>query len=129
MTGWMQYYASRAAVTAVVVALLLLSGSTWWIVVTVGVAVFGFFVFASRSGRYVVRAERGVTPFRRDERARAIAHLAARNAFIVLMVALAGVCIVYGFVLNRGLPVLALYLLLALGWVSYFVSDVWLRRR
>ena len=123
------YYVSRLAVTALVVAVLLLAGSPWWVVTVVGVLVLGFFLLAPRGGRYVVKAEHGVTALRRDERTQDVANKASRNGFIVLMLAAAAVAIYWGVVAETGVPAFVLYLLVALGWVVYFASDFWLRRR
>jgi hypothetical protein len=124
-----KYYVSRGAVTAVVVALLLLAGSPWWMVTVVGVLVLGFFLLAPRSGRYALKAERGATALRRDEWTQAIVNKAGRNGFVALMLAAAAVAIYWGSVAKAGVPAFVLYLLVALGWVVYFASDVWLRRR
>jgi hypothetical protein len=128
MTNMMKYYVSRAAVTAVAVALLLLAGSSWWIAAVVGVLVLGFFLLAPRGGRYVVKAEHVVTALRRDERTQAVANKAARNGFVALMLAAAALAIYWGAIAETGVPAYVLYLLVALGWVVYFVSDFWLRR-
>lgn len=129
MTDMRKYYVSRGALTAVVVAFLLLAGAPWWIVTVAGVLVLSFFLLAPRGGRYVVKAERGATALRRDERTQAVANKAGRNGFVALMLAAAAVAIYWGSVAEAGVPAFVLYLLIALGWVVYFASDFWLRRR
>jgi hypothetical protein len=128
MTDMRKYYVSRVALTAVAVAILLLAGAPWWMVTVGGVLVLGFFLLAPRSGRYVVKAERGSTALRRDEWTQAVVNKAGRNGFVALMLAAAGVGIYWGSIAETGVPAYLLYLLVALGWVVYFASDFWLRR-
>ncbi len=129
VTDMMKYYASRVAAVAVAVGLLLVAGSPWWVVTAIGVLALGFFLLAPRSGRYVVKAECGATALRRDERTQAVAHKAARNGFIALMLATAAVALYWGAIVKAAVPTYVLYVLVALGWVVYFASDSWLRRR
>jgi hypothetical protein len=77
----------------------------------------------------VVKAERGATALRRDEWTQAVVNKAARNGFVALMLAAAAVAIYWGYVAKTGVPAFVIYLLVALGWVVYFASDFWLRRR
>jgi len=125
----MKYYVSRVAVTVVAVAVLLLAGAPWWMVTVGGVLVLGFFLLAPRSGRYVVKAERRSTALRRDEWTQAMVNKAGRNGFVALMLAAAGVGVYWGSIAKTGVPAFVLYLLVALGWMVYFASDFWLRRR
>ena len=99
-----RYYVSRGAVTAAVVALLLLAGASWWIVIVVGALVLGFFLVAPRSGRYVLKSERGVTALRRDERTQLVVNKAGRNGFVALMLAAAAAGIYWGSIAKNRCP-------------------------
>jgi hypothetical protein len=129
MTDMLKYYVGRGVVTALVVALFLLAGSAWWLAAMAGALVLTFFLLAPRSGRYVVKAEVGATALHRDERTQAVANQAGRNGFVALMLAAGAAGVYWGSVAKTGVPASVLGLLVALGWVVYFASDFWLRRR
>ncbi len=124
----MTYMVSRAALAAIFGGALYLGGLPWWGAVPAGILVLAFFLATRRSGRYVVEREDGVAPLRRDERSRAIRDKAARNAFIVMTLAVAGLTIAYGRVLDAAVPVPALSVVLALAVATYAASDLCLRR-
>jgi nitrogen fixation-related uncharacterized protein len=128
MSGMSVYYISRAVISAALGVLLALTGLQWWMAVLMGVIVFGFFLWAPRSGRYAVHPEFGVTALRRDERTQTINDKAARNAFIVTMLAIAGIAIYFGSIVPASVPVTMLQYMLILGALTYFVSDFVLRR-
>src|SRR5512143_1614349 len=95
MTGMKAYYLSRAVISIGFGALFLLSGSSWWVAVLVAAVAFGWFLLAPHIGRYSVHPEFGVTALRRDERSQLINDKAARNAFVVSMLAVAGAAIYF----------------------------------
>ena len=95
----------------------------WWSGVVVGVATLVFFIWAARSGRYMVDPDGGEAPMRLDERMRAIRDRAARNAFIALMLALAVLALYFGLLQPGDIPSQILTTVLALGFLTYFVSD------
>lgn len=128
MTGMSRYYISRAVISAAFGLLLVLTGLEWWMATLMGVIVFALFLWAPRSGRYAVHPELGITALRRDECTHAINDKAARNAFIVTMLVMAGVAIYFGSIVPTNVPVIILDFVLALGVLTYFVSDFWLRR-
>jgi hypothetical protein len=128
MTGMTRYYVSRAVIALAMGLLFALTGSPWWLAALIGGLVLAFFLWAPLSGRYVVQPENGITALRRDERTQGINDKAARNAFVVSMLALAGISIYFGAVAPALVPVALLNLVLALGALTYFASDVWLRR-
>jgi polyferredoxin len=123
----MAYIVSRGAVAAVFSGILYAGGLTWWIAALVGVLTFAFFLAAPRSGRYVVQGD-GIAPLRRDERSGAIRDKAARNAFVVTILAVAGLTVAYGRVLDAAIPVSALSGILGLAAVAYAISELCLRR-
>ena len=92
------------------------------------VFVLALFLWAPHSGRYAVHPEFGVTALRRDERTQTINDQAARNAFIVTVLIIAGIAVYFGTIAPTNVPVAILNLALLLGMLTYFVSDFWLRR-
>jgi len=128
MTTMSRYYISRAFMAAALGCLFALAGGQWWAGAIAGVIAFAFFLWAPHSQRYTVRREAGVTPLRRDERSRSIRDRAARNAFVVTIVTVAGIAIYYGTVSPADVPVSLLSASLAAGMLTYLFSDLWLRR-
>ncbi len=128
MTGLSRYYLSRALISLAFGGLLALTGSPWWMAVLVGLLVFALFLWAPRSGRYAVHPELGVTALRRDERTQVINDKAARNGFVVTILAIAAIATYFGTIAQTDVPILALHLSLVLGVMTYFFSDFWLRR-
>ena len=128
MKGMSRYYLSRALVSAAVVVLLMLGGTPWWGAMLSGVIVFGLFVWAVRSGRYVVHPELGVTALRDDEYTRAIRDRAARYAFVAVTLILGGVGFYFGRIAHADVPVPVVSGVLFLGGIVYFASDFWSRR-
>jgi len=100
----------------------------WWLAALIGVIVLAFFLWAPSSGRYAVHPEHGVMALRRDERTQAINDKAARNGFVVTIGAIGGITLYFGSIVLTDVPVTVLSLVLALGILTYFVSDFWLRR-
>lgn len=127
MSG-MGYYLSRALISAALGGLLAMTGSPWWTAALVGAAAFILFLWAPVSGRYVVKPERGVTALGRDERAQAIVGKASRNAFAVTICLVAALTSYFGAINPGNVPVNALSLVLFLGTLTYFITDLWLRR-
>lgn len=128
MIGMSRYYISRAVISAAFGLLLAFAGFEWRIATLGSITAFVLFLLAPRSGRYTVHPELGITALQRDERTQAINDKAARNAFIVTMLAIAGVAMYFGSIVPANVPVIILHFMLALGMLSYFVSDFWLRR-
>jgi hypothetical protein len=126
MSGMRAYYVSRAILSALFGFFFAQTGP-WWAGVVVGIAAFGFFLWAPRSGRYAVHPEYGVTALRRDERAQLVNDRAARNAFIATGLAL-GACLFYFGNSGISIPTTIFSLILGLGIVVYYGSDFILRR-
>jgi hypothetical protein len=99
MTGMMRYYLSRAVLFAAFGIFLAFTGSSWWMAALFGILAFAFFLWAPHSGRYAVHPELGVTALRRDERTQAINDRSARNAFVISMLAVAGIALYLGVLL------------------------------
>lgn len=128
MNGMTRYYLSRALISAALGGLFALTGARWWVAALVSAITFASFLWAPHGGRYVVKPEEGATALRRDEYTQAITDKAARNGFVVAMLALGGIAIYFGTIAPSDVPVRVLSLLLALGALTYFASDLWLRR-
>jgi hypothetical protein len=128
MTGMTWYYLSRAAISMAAGGLFVLAGAPWWMAAGIGAVTLAFFIWAPRSGRYSVHPEHGVTALRRDERTQAITDRAARNGFALTMLSLAGLALYFELVASSDVPVSALALVLLVGTVTYFASDLWFGR-
>ena len=122
------YYISRILLSILFAAVLALFGMPWWTAVLIGLLLIGLFIWAPRSGRYLVRPENGVTALRRDERTQAINLRAGLNGFVGLMLTLGGVAIYYGVLNQSEVPASILSLLMGLGVVIYFITDFWMRK-
>ena len=122
------YYLSRAIVSAGLAACLALLGTPLWLSAASGMLVFLVFVWMTRSGRYVVNPGFGATALRRDERTQQIVDKAARNAFVVVTLILAGLVVYFGPVEKSDVPVGLLATGLAAGAVGYILSDFWMRK-
>jgi hypothetical protein len=90
MTGMKSYYVSRAIIS-IAFGVLFATGSTWWTGILVGTLAFAWFLLAPHIGRYSVHPEFGITALRRDEHTQVINDKAARNAFVISMLALGGI--------------------------------------
>ena len=128
MTGMTRYYLSRAVISIALGGLFALAGAAWWMAVAVGALALAFFIWAPRSGRYAVRPENGATALRRDERTQTITNKAARNGFALTMLSLTALVLYFELVASSEVPVSALALLLLIGTVTHFASDLWFRR-
>jgi hypothetical protein len=128
VNGMRSYYGSRLAIAAALGTLVALAGWPWWMGAAAGALAFAWFLAAPRIGRYVVRQEGGVTALRRDERSQRINDAAARNAFVISMLALGGVLLYAGARALESVRVGTLTWVLILGAVAYYASDFWLRR-
>jgi Ca2+/Na+ antiporter len=122
------YIASRAALAAVLAVALYFGGLPWWSAALAGGLALAYFLWAPRSGRYVVRDQDGAAPLRRDERSQTVTDKSARNGFVVTVLAVAALTMVYGRVLEDSVPVSALVGVLGLAAATYALSDLFLRR-
>lgn len=122
------YYLSRAIISVVVGVLLVATGSPVWQAILIAGFILAFFLYAPHSGRYSVHPELGVTALRRDERTQAINDKAARNAFIISMLILGGVVVYFSSFGVANVSISVFKLVLAIGALTYFVSDLWLRK-
>jgi hypothetical protein len=128
MTGMKAYYISRAIISMAFGTLFLLTGSSWWTGILVSLLAFAWFLMAPHIGRYSVHPEFGVTALRRDELTQVINDKAARNAFIVSMLALGGTILYFGTLSLTSVSIAVFKWILILGVVVYYVSDFWLRK-
>jgi hypothetical protein len=121
------YYISRTLISLVFGGLFIAAGLPWWSAVPMSVVLLAFFLWAPKSGRYVVHPKGGVAPLRHDEYGQTVRKQAAQNAFVVTMLAVGGIAI-YGLITQTNISITLLSLIIALGWLTYFVSDFWQRR-
>lgn len=125
-----RYYISRVLVAWIFAALFYLLGAAWWAALLVGGVLTAWFWYAPRSGRYQVDPGRGVTALQRDERAEWINDKAARNAFVLMALALGGINIYYGSISGLDAIPIGWTRWLLIGAVGvYLISDLLLRRR
>ena len=127
MTGMKSYYVSRAIIS-MAFGILFATGSTWWTGILAAILAFAWFLLAPHIGRYSVHPEFGMTALRRDERAQVINDKAARNAFVISMLALAGAIVYFGTLAVTSVPTAVFKWVVILGIVVYYVSDFWLRK-
>jgi hypothetical protein len=128
MKGLYRYYLVRAVISAALAALVALAGAPWWGALLAGLVFFGLFVWAVRSGRYVVEPERGAAALRSDEYTRAIRDRATRYGFVAVMLALGAIVLYYGLIADADVPVAVVGGVLLIGWIVYFLSDLLARR-
>ena len=121
------YYVSRALIS-IAFGVLFAADSTWWTGILVGTLAFAWFLLAPHIGRYSVHPEFGITALRRDERAQVINDKAARNAFVISMLALGGIIVYFGIFALTSVPIAVFRWLLIIGVLIYYVSDFWLRK-
>ena len=122
------YYLSRTILSAAIGLLLFVTGSTLWMVILISGLILAFFLWAPHSGRYSVHPELGVTALRRDERTQVINDKAARNAFIVSMLTVGAIAVYFGLFGAINISISVFKIVLVIGGLTYFVSDLWLRR-
>lgn len=121
------YYISRTLIALVFGGLLLAIGLPWWSVVSTIVVMIAFFLWAPKSGRYIVLSKNSIVPLRADEYGQTIRNRAARDAFVVITLVIAGT-IFYGVIAQANISITLLSLIIILGWLTYFVSDFLQRR-
>jgi hypothetical protein len=109
-------------------SLFALLGAQWWLAVLAGLLSLAVFFYAPLGGRYTVQPDKGFAPLRKDEFSRSVTDKAGRNAFVFIMVTLAGIIIYSQLSTQLVVSVNALSAVLALGVVVFFVSDYWMRR-
>jgi hypothetical protein len=129
MKSMTSYYLSRALLAILFSILFVSAGAPWWSGILAGIAAMAYFIWVPKSGRFTVKDEGGIAPLRRDERGQDINNKSARNALIISVLALACVSLYYSNVAQTDVPVHILDLIVLLAVASYFISDIWLRRR
>ena len=122
------YYISRSIISAAFGALFYAAGSPLWSALLIVAVMLAFFIWAPHSGRYSVHPEFGISALRRDEFTQAINDKAARNAFVASMLAIAAIVFYFGSKGAINISIGILKMVLVLGALTYFASDLWLRR-
>ena len=108
--------------------MLFVTGSPLWNAILIGGLILVFFLWAPHGGRYSVHPEFGVTALRRDERIQTINDKAARNAFIISMLTIATIAVYFGSFGAINISIGVFKIVLITGALTYFVSDLWLRK-
>jgi hypothetical protein len=122
------YFLSRAVVSIVFGGLLYLVSGYTWVGLLAAVLAFGTFVFLSRSGRYRVNPQQGVTALRRDEWTQSINQRSGRTAWVVVTILGSGLVLYYGLLAPGNVPTGLLGGVLLIGLLTYYISDFWLRK-
>ena len=120
------FVATRLLAAIVVGGLAVLVGASWYAAgALAGLAAVGLLV-ASRQGRHLSTANGAV--LRRDERGRMIADRAARNGFVVLLLAVAAITVAAHALGRTSVSVGLVDAALAAGALAWLASDLWQRR-
>ncbi len=129
MSGLRRYYIGRALISAAFGAMLFLGGLPWWMALLATAFLLVIFLLLPHSGRYVVEPGARTSALRRDERNLQISNRAGSIAFAVIMISVGALAIYFGQIRQADVPAAWLSFVIALGALSYFVADVWLRRK
>ena len=129
MTGLRRYYVVRILISAAFAGVFYLGGLPWWMALLAAVFLIVIFLWLPRSGRYVVNNGGGASVLQRDERSQTIANRAGSIAFAVIMIAIGALAIYYGIIHPANVPVIWLNMVVALGALSYFLADIYYRRK
>lgn len=122
------YYLSRGLIAVGFGLMLILFGAPWFVGLGVFALAMSWFLWAPRSGLYVVRPEGGIAALSRDERLASLNNQAARNGFVVAVLARA-VCLTYFRVWGGDtVPTAVVASILVLTVLVYTVSQFVLRR-
>jgi hypothetical protein len=122
------YYLSRAILSVAFGVLLCVTGLSLWKAVLFGGLILAFFLWAPHSGRYSVHPEFGITALRRDERTQVINDWAARNAFVAITLTICAISVYFGLFGTINISIGVFRTVLIVGALTYFVSDLWLRK-
>jgi nitrogen fixation-related uncharacterized protein len=122
------YYFSRTIISVAIGMLFFFTGTPLWGSMLMGGLILALFLWAPHSGRYSVHPEFGITALRRDERTQTINDKAARNAFIASMLMVGAIAVYFDSLGVINISTGIIKIVLAVGALTYFVSDLWLRR-
>ena len=126
MTHLSKYYISRVVIALAFGALSFMLNSSWPRAIGLTLGALAIFLYLPKSGRYIVRPENTMTPFRIDEYSHAIRNQAARDGFVVMTLGFF-LLQTYGAVTHTPLTARHFTLLFVAGWMIYFLSDFWRR--
>jgi len=127
MTHLSRYYISRVIIALAFGALSLWMGGSWARAIGLTIGALAIFLYLPHSGRYIVRTENSIAPFRIDEYSQRIRNQAARDGFVILTLGFF-VIQAYGMITKTGMTANGFTLLFGIGWLTYFISDYWRRR-
>jgi uncharacterized membrane protein YraQ (UPF0718 family) len=122
------YYISRAVISIAFGGLLYLVSQSLLISLVGGALVLIVFLVLPHSRRYKVFPQKGAMALRRDEWTQSINQRSGLNAWVIVTIAGAGLVLYYGLISPGDVPTGLLGGLLVLGWITYYLSDYWMRR-
>jgi hypothetical protein len=127
MSNLSKYYISRTLIALAFGALALILSGSWPLAIGMALGALAIFLYLPKSGRYIIRSENSVTPFRIDEYSQTIRNQAARDGFVVMTLGFF-VLQIYSMATKTSLTANNFTLLFVFGWLTYLVSDFWRRR-
>lgn len=129
MKSLRNYYISRAIVSILFGFLFLALGADWWMGLLAGLLALVGFAWAPHSGRYSKQIqESGQVKLVHDEFTRSITDKAARNAFVISMIALASLSLYFWRTGWEAIPLGYFHAVLWIGLLGFAISDIVLRR-
>lgn len=123
------YYVTRGVLILAWVGLMDLLGTRREIILLGVLLMIARYLWMPRSGRYVIRADRPLSPLQRDERESAISSRAAAYAFVATLVPLAAAVLLATL---RGQDTLStdfVSSVVALGMMVWLAASFWLHRK
>ncbi|MEJ2287528.1 MAG: hypothetical protein P8Y02_02595 [Deinococcales bacterium] len=126
MTMSFRYLATRLVVATALALFAGLATGNAYVAGALGGVAFVALVVVRRSGRYLETSDGAV--LQRDERGRSIADRAARNGFVVLVLATAALSLASHALGRSTVSVTLVEAALALGALTWLASDLWQRR-
>ncbi len=127
MSHLSKYYISRTLIALAFGALTLILSGSWTLAIGFSIGALVVFLYLPKSGRYLIRSENSITPFRSDEYSQAIRNQAARDGFVVLTLGFF-VLQIYSMATKTALSANGFTALFVIGWLTYLGSDFWRRR-
>ncbi|HUT15650.1 MAG TPA: hypothetical protein VMY98_05335 [Anaerolineae bacterium] len=123
------YYVTRGLMVLAWVGLMALLGTPREIMLVGAVLMAAFYLWLPRSGRYVIRTDRPLSPLLRDEREHAISSRAATYAFVAMLVPLAAAVLVASLRGQDAVSTDLISSIIAVSMTVWFVASFWLRRK
>lgn len=123
-----RYYISRGIISFALGGILYMISRSSLLGLFSMVLIFILFVYLPRSGRYTVNPQKGATPLSRDEWGQSISQRSGRNAWVIVTITGSGLVLYFGLISPGDVPTGLLGGLLILGFITYYISDYWMRK-